>query len=258
MRITDLTLPLIEGMHSHPGHGRSPLVLPGTVSHGITAQRGISTPYGTGYVSVANEYVILSGHTGTHVDAPYHVDYSSSVTAEKVPAERAAGPGIWLDVSDIGPRGRIDVERLVEAEQESGEEIQADDIVLLHTGWLDANPDDPKRWVDDSPGLTKEAGEWLRDRRIKAVGVDLVSPDLRDALDLPVHCNFLRPSSLGLDPDDYILIIEGLTNIRSIPLRRFIFFGLPLPLIGATGSPIRAIAVTGLESSTEARIPGES
>ncbi len=54
--------------------------------------------------------------------------------------------------------------------------------------------------------------------------------------------NFLRPASLGLDRQEYILIYENLVNIQQIPDRRFTFAGLPIPFRGASGSPVRAVA----------------
>jgi len=56
-----------------------------------------------------------------------------------------------------------------------------------------------------------------------------------------VHMNFLRPGGLGAG-QPVIAIIENLIGIDQIPTRRFRFSGLPLPFVGLTGSPIRAIA----------------
>jgi kynurenine formamidase len=242
--IIDLTLEQYEGNPTHPGHGRTPLLLRGTVSHGTTFQRGIRNPYDGSAVSVANEYVLLTGHTGTHVDAPYHVDHRSLLTVEKVPLARTFGSAVWLDLAHRGTRGAtIEAADLIAAEAAGGEPIRPGDIVLVRTGWLDAHEHDMPACIDGAPGLTRAAGEWLRDRGIGALGVDMVSPDLRTALDLPIHLNFLRPQSVGLDPSAYILIFENLRNIGAIPRRRFTFSGLPLPVRGATASPVRAVAL---------------
>lgn len=244
MRLVDLTLEQFEGNLGHPGHGRAPLLLKGTMSHGTTYQRGIKNAYDGSPVSVANEYMILTGHTGTHVDAPSHIDHRAATSVERIPLERTYGPAIWLDVSaGVAPRSRIDATIVAEAERRGGERIQQHDIVLIYSGWLDRADGNGTLYVDDSPGLTKDAGDWLRDRGIKALGVDLVGPDCRDALDLPIHVNFLKPRALGHGDDDYIPIFENVANISAIGRRRFIFIGLPLPIRGATGSPVRAIAI---------------
>jgi kynurenine formamidase len=54
--------------------------------------------------------------------------------------------------------------------------------------------------------------------------------------------NFLRPRSLGLPDEAYILIYENLRNISKIGRSRFTFSGLPIPFRGSTGSPVRAVA----------------
>ncbi len=39
-----------------------------------------------------------------------------------------------------------------------------------------------------------------------------------------------------------IQMMENLCNLDKIPQPRFTFFGLPLSIVGGSGSPIRAIA----------------
>jgi kynurenine formamidase len=39
------------------------------------------------------------------------------------------------------------------------------------------------------------------------------------------------------------LILENLANLDRVPAGRFLFVGLPLRLVGGSGSPIRAAAV---------------
>ena len=177
------------------------------------------------------------------------------VTAEKVLTPRAVAAVKALQTAGIAfaitsgrpPRGMamligpLDLER---AERDGAEQIRPADIVLVHTGWLDASSDrSVKSYVEDAPALSRAAGEWLRARGIKALGVDLPTPDPHGASDLPIHMNFLRPRSIGLTDQDYILIYENLVNIGRIPSRRFFFVGLPIPFRGASGSPVRAVAL---------------
>ena len=244
LNMIDLTTEQFEGNCTHPVHGRTPLMFPGTGSHALTRRWGLKNPYDGSPLSVANEHVLITGHTGTHVDAPFHVDPRGE-TIEKVPCERAAGDALWLDLSSIGHSraliGPLDLER---AERDGAEQIRPADIVLVHTGWLDASSDrSVKSYVEDAPALSRAAGEWLRARGIKALGVDLPTPDPHGASDLPIHMNFLRPRSIGLTDQDYILIYENLVNIGRIPSRRFFFVGLPIPFRGASGSPVRAVAL---------------
>jgi kynurenine formamidase len=93
-------------------------------------------------------------------------------------------------------------------------------------------------------GLNQAAGEWLRHRGARTVGIDNTTVEtVAGAYESPVHMNFLRPGALGLREDDFIAIIENLVHIDRIRSHRFHFVGLPLPFAGGSGSPIRAIAV---------------
>jgi kynurenine formamidase len=244
LKMIDLTTEQFEGNCTHPVHGRTPLMFPGTGSHALTRRWGLKNPYDGSSLSVANEHILITGHTGTHVDAPFHVD-PQGASVEKVPCERAAGDALWLDLSSMGnSRALIEPLDLERAEREGAEQIRPSDIVLVHTGWLDGAGDrSVKSYVEDAPALSRAAGEWLRARGIKALGVDLPTPDPHGASDLPIHMNFLRPRSIGLADQEYILIYENLTNIGRIPSRRFLFVGLPIPFRGASGSPVRAVAL---------------
>jgi kynurenine formamidase len=238
-RIVDLTVEQYEGNGTHPVHGRTPLILPGTVSHWLSSQRGVKNVYDGSRVSAVNELILMSGHTGTHLDSPFHVDHKAETTIEKVPLEKTYGPGVWLDLSDKRePEATIDPDDLARAEQSAGVTIEAGETVLLHTGWHDVEEND----LSLHPYLTREAAEWLRERAITGLGVDFNSPDGTCAPDLPVHMNFLRPRSLDLPDDAYILIYENLRNVAGIRARRFTFSGLPLPFRGAGASPVRAVA----------------
>jgi kynurenine formamidase len=62
-----------------------------------------------------------------------------------------------------------------------------------------------------------------------------VGDDLGNA-DCPGHV-------LLLHPDREVPIIENLVGLKALRGKRFRFFGLPLKMDGATGSPIRAVAL---------------
>lgn len=116
------------------------------------------------------------------------------------------------------PKHVLEPEDLPSAENKGGEPICPRDIILLHTGWY-SRTRAITEYVEQSPSVSRSAGEWVRARRIGSLGVDLPSPDSHGARDLPIHMNFLRPRSLGLDESDYILIYENLVSIDRIPRR---------------------------------------
>ncbi|MCD6324423.1 MAG: hypothetical protein J7L55_04885, partial [Desulfurococcales archaeon] len=66
---------------------------------------------------------------------------------------------------------------------------------------------------------------------IKGVGLDSPSPDRHP---YPAH-RVLLPSGVA--------IFENLMNVDKVVGKKFLFIGLPLKLVGATASPIRAVAV---------------
>jgi kynurenine formamidase len=242
---------LREGMIGHPANGRTPVRLSGSLSHSMYQQLDRRSPYDNERLSFGNEQWLLNGNTGTHMDSVWHADPDSEFSAEKMPIECGFGPAIWLDCSFImAPGAVIEPETLETAEREAGSSIQRGDIVLIYTGWSKNIDSDPDSYIDEHMGLSKTAGEFLRGRGAKTVGIDLATVEtLAGGRTCPVHMNFLRPKSLGLNADDFIAIIENVVNINAIPQHRFTFVGLPLPFEGGSGSPIRAIAICEYEQT---------
>jgi len=235
-RIIDLTMDLYEGMPSHPLHPHAPVVLSGTMSHSTT-RPWFPDPTPFGRVSFANEQVVLSGHTGTHIDAPFHGNPDGH-TIERVPLDVVYGPAIWLDVSPVcTPRALITAAHLEEALQNAGGALEP--IVLLYTGWSRWASDDPKRYFHESPGIAEDGARWLCARNVRTLGVDAPTIDRRGDRVCAAHMLFLRPP----DGKSYVYVIENLVRVAEIPSHRFLFIGLPLPLRGVSGSPIRAVAV---------------
>jgi kynurenine formamidase len=242
VQIIDLTRIIYEDMPQHIAHGRTPLFLSGTRNHESWKRFNRTNPYDSSdRVSFQNEQILVCGHTGTHMDSCFHGDPDSEYTIDKMPVECGFGDGIWLDVSSrFGSFGEINAKDLRKAEAASGTSIREGDIVLIHTGW--SSVQDESKYSTEFMGLTRDAGEWLREKKIKTVGIDSCNIDTHD-LDHPVHMNFLRPRSLGLGNDDFIAIIENLIHISKIPKSRFLFSGAPIPYLNATGGQIRALAI---------------
>lgn len=234
---------IYEGMRQHPAHGRTPLFLSGTRNHEAYRDFNRINEYDDhDFVTFENEQIIICGHTGTHMDSCYHGDPESDYTIDKMPIECGYGNAIWLDVSErFGPKAIITAKDLKDAEFRTGSKIQPGDIVLIFTGWSTVM--DPMKYAFEHMGLSRDAGEWLREKKIKTVGIDNCNVDGCGILSMPVHMNFLRPRSLGLPGDDFIAIIENMVNINKIPRSRFTFSGVPIPYIGKTGGQVRALAI---------------
>lgn len=222
MQIIDLTMELEDGVATHPAHARCVVIE--FASHALTAPR--FKPPCQGF---ASRILMFSDHIGTHVDSPFHF-IPTGGTIESVPLERLVGPAICLDVSSKPADQPVTPTMLEAAERRAGATVQRGDILLVRA-W-------PAHHTDDGflkcAGLNREAAEWAVARGVKALGCDLASPDDPRDLTRPVHMILLGQG---------ILIMEHIANLDKLPVPRFQFVGLPLRIKGATGSPIRAVAI---------------
>jgi len=174
-----------------------------------------------------SEMIFLSTHTGTHMDAPSHF------------------------LKNVNSIDEIDVDRLVcnaiivRVDKHKDEYITLEDVrgvpddisnqaIIFSTGW--EHEITREDFFSHNPGLSSELAEYLVENKINAVGIDSPSVDRGSAHDFPVHKILLSKG---------IILIENLCNLNKIPHERFILFMAPLKLKNASGSPIRAIAITG-------------
>ncbi|WP_424018868.1 cyclase family protein [Halorientalis pallida] len=237
VELVDLTATIHEEMANHPAHGRSPVFLTGTrMNHDETEDtwRG----KGVEDMSVMNGFVLFAEHNGTHVDAPVHI-HPDGAGIDEVPLEECYGSAVWLDLSEAGPREAIGPDALDAAATAAGVAVEAGDTVLLHTDWDRHLPDDQETYLDDHPGLSEAGAQWLHDRDVSLVGIDCGNVDVAGATSLPAHQVFLRRDV----PEKHTLVAENLRGIDRIPDHRFTFSATPLPIEGATASPVRAVAI---------------
>ncbi len=214
-RIVDLSQEINPDLQVFPGYPR-PTFVPWT-------RREVH-----GFLS---EALFLVTHTGTHVDAPWHYRPEGKKLNE-LAVDRFVRPAHVLDLQCSRNRDRITADRLERAVRDDGVTIQHEDAILLRTGW------EAKRgteaFMHEYPGLTKEGAEWLVRAGVGLVGIDTASIDLPDSSDFPAHHTLLAAD---------IPILENLTDLGVLVRARFTLIALPLPLHGATGSPIRAVAL---------------
>lgn len=222
MPIIDLSLELQDNMSTHPAHARCVVVE--FANHAFTASR--FRPPCRGF---ASKILMFSDHIGTHVDAPFHY-FPELGTIESVKPDQLIGSAVCLDLSAKRPDEPITPAMLEAAERRAGTQVGAGDI-LLFRAW-------PKRHTDEGffqcAGLNGAAADWAVARGVKVLGCDLATPDDPRDMTRPVHLALLGRG---------ILIIEELANLEQLPVARFQFVGLPLKVKGATGSPIRAVAI---------------
>ncbi len=223
-RVIDLSQTLEEHMPHYPTHSKFYHNLWGSYWHGDRALT---------YQLVMNE------HNGTHVDAPAHFISDSKpgdhVTIDRVPLSSLIGRGVRLDCRKFREGDYVAKSFVTAWESEHGA-ISTGDIVLFNFGWSDhwgLRPNH-KRYVEDWPGVSLDAAEYLISKSVAAIGVDTISPDPPAALTTnPIHPVVLQKQ---------VLIIENLVNLDQLP-DFFLFLALPLKIKSGSGSPIRAVAL---------------
>ncbi|HSJ38803.1 MAG TPA: cyclase family protein [Planococcus sp. (in: firmicutes)] len=157
-----------------------------------------------------------STHMGTHIDAPFHYD-DLGLKIDEMPLEVYLSTAQVVDVQGLE---KIDIEDLPEPER-------GVTAVLLKTcSWQDRR-EFPKSW----PIFSESTAEWMKERGIRLLGVDVPSVDPENSKELPMH------HAMNAN-DRYIL--EGIV-LDDIEPGIYGLSALPLKIKGAEGSPVRAV-----------------
>jgi kynurenine formamidase len=225
MELIDLSIDIFTGSLHHKFFP-SPVVL----TYKTHEQR--AKELGTGF-SNETHYIGMVDHTGTHVDAYFHVN-PKGATVDAMPLDTFYGPAVCWDFTHIPPKGKIEIEDLEEAKEKSGVPFEEGDIVLLNTGHHKRTSHDKVLWQTTFPGLTYESTKWLFEHKVKLHGVEGPSAHYADDELLGAHvaCR-----------DFGITHIECLANLEKVVNKRFTFIGFPLKLVGGSGGPLRAVAL---------------
>jgi arylformamidase len=173
----------------------------------------------------SSEVMFLSTHTGTHIDAPSHF-IPDSRTIDKIKVSRFVSRSILIKIPKKADQ-QITLNDIINCK------INANDTVVFATGWEKRFKND--NYMMNNPGLSLDAAEYLVSNRVNAVAIDGPS------IDRGVDNNFNIHSAL-LSND--IPIIENLCNLEELSsVKSFTLIVNPLKLVGASGSPVRAIAL---------------
>ena len=262
VRIFDLARPMEVGMPQSPNHPQFRIALARRHGDSVRADGG----------SAANELIVTGGHVGTHIDALSHVSQAGQLHGGLDAAEAQRGGrfsklgvetiapmvcrGWLLDVpAALGlevcaPGYEITPGDLEQAASAQNVNVQDGDVVLVRSGW-------GQRWDDrdayvgfDSgvPGPGEGGARWLAALGPRAVGADSIAFE------------HLAPGAgHGLLPAHRVLLVEhGINIIETLNLEQlaharvheFAFVLSPLPLVGATGSPVRPLAVVSANRPT--------
>ncbi|MEM7049258.1 MAG: cyclase family protein [Acidobacteriota bacterium] len=254
-RVIDLAQPLEATMPVSPNHPGFKLALMRRHGDAVRADGG----------SAANEMMLLGGHSGTHIDALCHVSHDGRLYGDedaqaaqqggrfRVHGVETIAPcfcrGVMLDLAGllgvpvVSPSAPITADHLAAAAERQGVEVRAGDAVLLHTGWT-AHWGDAKTFLGaegGAPGPDPSAARWLVERRIRLSGAETVAyehiPPGRGHALLPVHRIFLVEAGI------HILEMMNLAELAADGISEFTFVLTPLKVVGATGVPVRPLAL---------------
>lgn len=161
----------------------------------------------------------LSAHTGSHADAPYHYDDKGEHPAQ-LPLEKYIGSAHVATISR--QRGGIVPADFADHNLEGLQRL------LIHT-WVSDLPDD--RWPADFPYPTVELIDWLGEKNVVLMGVDMPSVDDFESKTLDCHHRLYAKGIVNLE----------FLNLSGVPDGVYELVALPLKMDGVCGSPVRAI-----------------
>jgi kynurenine formamidase len=134
-------------------------------------------PGGLGW---AVEFLSLTTHSGTHLDAPYHYhptmdNGKDALTIDEIPLDWCFSDGVVLDFRKKNDGERITVEDLETELARIDYKIKPLDIVLIQTGadefW------GTQEYLVKGPGMDRESTLYLLEKGVKVVGIDAWSWD---------------------------------------------------------------------------------
>ena len=186
-------------------------------------------------------------HGGTHLDAPAHFA-KGKWTVDEIPLEKLTGEAAMIDVSGKALKDAdylISVNDIEEWEKTNGK-LKDNIILLFRTGYGSFYPDAKKYLGTDErgaeavaklhfPAIHPDAAEWLvKNRKIKAVGLDVASVDYGQSKDFKTHQIFYEQNIPGF---------ENVANLDKLPAKGAFVIALPMKIKGGSGGPLRIVAI---------------
>lgn len=204
--IYDATVPITSGMPVWPGDPPVKLSAKSHLSRDKTH-------------TVKLTAIEMGSHTGTHVDAPYHM-IEGGKRLHEFPIETFFGKAVVLEIPGVRSIGRAELQAF---------EWNGVERVLFKT-------ENSKHWDDgkfyeEFVYIEPEGAEFLVERGVRLVGIDYLSVDKFESESHPTHFVLLANN---------IVILEGL-NLNGALAGEYTLAALPLNLQDADGGPARVI-----------------
>jgi kynurenine formamidase len=256
-RVYDLEQPRFRGMPIHPTH------LPGYFYALHRRHRDNYRPEQEGPRTGASGIVTMMEHSGTHIDALCHQACDLHLFGG-IPSDNVETPagfthlgvetipplvsrGVLLDVAGWKGQARLPARYSISADElrgcamSQGVQVQSGDVLLVRTGFATL-------WNDEATyleaaGVGKSGTLWAAEQGVRAVAADNMAWDVPDERDPETGSTLF--AHIYLLPQKGIYILENLNLEELARDCRYIFgfVAIPLKLRGATGSPIRPLAL---------------
>jgi kynurenine formamidase len=257
-RVYDLEQPRFAGMPIHPSHR------PGYFYALHRRHHDTYRPEANGTRSSASGVMTLMEHSGTHIDALCHQANELKLFGgvEVATTETAAGfsqlgietvpplvrRGVLLDVCGhkgerlLPPRYGITADDLASCAAAQGVEVQTGDVLLVRTGYGALWRGDEQTYLD-AAGVSRSGTLWAAERGVAAVGADNMAWDVPDERDPETGATLFAHVHLLTRKGIYIIENLALEELAHDRRWEFAFLGVPLKFHGATGSPLRPLAL---------------
>jgi kynurenine formamidase len=256
-QLFDLEQPRFAGMPVHPAHK------PGYFYALHRRHRDSYRPEQFGPRSGASGVLTMMEHSGTHMDALCHqacdMTLHGGVSVDDV--ERTdgyrelgaetmrplLGRGVLLDIAglkgvpQLPQHYAITADDLVAAARTANVVVRQGDILLVRTGYATS-------WADEATylnaaGVSKSGNIWAADQNVVAVGADNMAWDNMVERDPDTNMALFGHAHLLVKHGIHIIENLNLEALAAAGHHEFAFVGIPLKFRGATGSPIRPLAL---------------
>ena len=182
-RFVDLSIAIEPDLPSDP-----PLMIPKIdyITHAMGADQmteffpGVKKEQLPGSLGWAMEFITLTTHSGTHLDAPFHyhptMDQGErSLTIDEIPMDWCFNDGVLLDFRQKGDGERITVDDVKKELERIQYAIKPLDIVLVQTGAEEAWG--TEQYLVKGAGMDRESTLYILEQGVKVVGIDAWSWD---------------------------------------------------------------------------------
>ncbi len=184
----------------------------------------VTSDYDTG--SHYETRISLDTHTGTHFDAPLHM-VKGGETIENQDLYHCITPCKVFDLSSVNDR--------ITAEDIKHLDIEENDFVIFKT-----KNSFTEEFDVNFIFIEKTAAEYLRDKKIKGVGLDALGVERAQ----PHHETHKELLGNG------ITVLEGL-RLKDIEAGKYTLCALPLKIKGLEGAPARAVLLDTIIENKE-------